>query len=145
MALTPDETELIRNSFRVVSQDTQQAANRFYRILFERSPHLRHMFLNDMEQQGGMLMSKLGLIVAELQNIPGLVPVLEDLALRHVAYGVKPQHYPLVGDALLQMLAEVLAEDFTPATGAAWVKAYDDVSRLMIRSAYSHEVIPADT
>jgi len=145
MALTPDETELIRNSFRVVSQDTQQAANRFYRILFERSPHLRHMFLNDMEQQGGMLMSKLGLIVAELQNIPGLVPVLEDLALRHVAYGVKPQHYPLVGDALLQMLAEVLAEDFTPATRAAWVKAYDDVSRLMIRSAYSHEVIPADT
>ncbi len=145
MALTPDETELIRNSFRIVSQDSPQAANRFYRILFERSPHLRHMFLNDMEQQGGMLMSKLGLIVAELQNIPGLVPVLEDLALRHVAYGVKPQHYPLVGDALLQMLAEVLAEDFTPATRAAWVKAYDDVSRLMIRSAYSHEVIPADT
>ena len=145
MALTPDETELIRNSFRVVSQDSQQAANRFYRILFERSPHLRHMFLNDMEQQGGMLMSKLGLIVAELQNIPGLVPVLEDLALRHVAYGVKPQHYPLVGDALLQMLAEMLAEDFTPATRAAWVKAYDDVSRLMISSAYSHEVIPADT
>ncbi|WP_299391186.1 globin domain-containing protein [Pelagibius sp.] len=145
MALTPDETELIRNSFRVVSQDSQQAANRFYRILFERSPHLRHMFLNDMEQQGGMLMSKLGLIVAELQNIPGLVPVLEDLALRHVAYGVKPQHYPLVGDALLQMLAEMLAEDFTPATRAAWVKAYDDVSRLMIRSAYSHEVIPAET
>lgn len=145
MALTPDETELIRNSFRIVSQDSPQAANRFYRILFERSPHLRHMFLNDMEQQGGMLMSKLGLIVAELQNIPGLVPVLEDLALRHVAYGVKPQHYALVGDALLQMLAEVLAEDFTPATRAAWVKAYDDVSRLMIRSAYSHEVIPADT
>ena len=145
MALTPDETELIRNSFRIVSQDSPQAANRFYRILFERSPHLRHMFLNDMEQQGGMLMSKLGLIVAELQNIPGLVPVLEDLALRHVAYGVKPQHYPLVGDALLQMLAEMLAEDFTPATRAAWVKAYDDVSRLMIRSAYSHEVIPADT
>ncbi|CAE7207530.1 hmp [Symbiodinium microadriaticum] len=145
MALTPDETELIRSSFRVVSQDSQQAANRFYRILFERSPHLRHMFLNDMEQQGGMLMSKLGLIVAELQNIPGLVPVLEDLALRHVAYGVKPQHYPLVGDALIRMLAEVLGEDFTPQTRAAWVKAYDDVSRLMIRSAYSHEVIPAET
>jgi hemoglobin-like flavoprotein len=139
MALTSDEGELIRSSFRQVSRDRQEAAARFYEILFETAPETRDLFVNSIEQQGAELMSKLGLIVAEIQNIEGLVPVLEDLALRHVAYGVKPEHYPLVGVALQQMLAEFLGDDFTPETRAAWAKAYDDLSSLMIRSAYSHD------
>ena len=142
MALTSEETELIRSSFHIVSQSSGQAADRFYRILFERSPQVREMFLNDMEKQGAMLMSKLGLVVSQLQKIESLVPVLEDLALRHVAYGVKPDHYPLVGEALLQMLDEVLGDDFTPETQQAWAKAYDELSSLMISRAYSHQEQP---
>lgn len=139
MTLTRDERELIRDSFRSVSRNRRQAAARFYEILFDQAPQTRTLFVNDMEQQGAELMSKLGLIVAELQNLEGLAPVLEDLALRHVAYGVKPEHYPPVGAALVQMLAEVLGDDFTPETRAAWTKAYDDLSTLMIRSAYIGE------
>ncbi len=138
MALTADERELIRSSFRTVSQSSQPAAKRFYEILFEEAPETRDLFVNDLEQQGAALMSKLGLIVAEIQNIEGLRPVLEDLALRHVAYGVKPAHYPRVGSALLRMMDEFLGEDFTPETRDAWAKAYDDLSTLMIKSAYSH-------
>jgi nitric oxide dioxygenase len=139
MALTSDERELIRDSFRVVSRNRRQAAARFYELLFEQAPQTRELFVNDLERQGVELMSKLGLIVAEIQNIEGLVPVLEDLALRHVAYGVKPHHYPLVGAALVGMLAGIVGDDFTPATRAAWTKAYDNLSALMIRGAYSHE------
>lgn len=143
MALTGEEAELVRNSFRVVSQSSGQAAARFYQILFENTPQIRALFLNDMERQGTMLMSKLGLVVAEIQKLDSIVPVLEDLALRHVAYGVKPDHYPLVSAALLQMLAEVLGDGFTPATKAAWTKAYDELSTLMIDHAYSHHKVPA--
>jgi nitric oxide dioxygenase len=139
MALTSDERELIRDSFRVVSRNRRQAAARFYELLFEQAPQTRELFVNDLERQGVELMSKLGLIVAEIQNIEGLVPVLEDLALRHVAYGVKPHHYPLVGTALVGMLAEIVGDAFTPETRAAWTKAYDNLSALMIRGAYSHE------
>lgn len=143
MTLSADEADLVRTSFRVVAQDSQQAAARFYEILFEQAPATRRLFVNDMGQQGAELMSKLGLIVAELQNADGLRPMLEDLALRHVAYGVKPAHYPLVGDALLAMLAEVLGEAFTPETRAAWTKAYGELSDLMIASAYSRGDVPA--
>ncbi|WP_205944632.1 globin family protein [Pelagibius litoralis] len=143
MALTSEEAELVRSSFRIVSQESGQAAARFYQILFELAPETRSLFLNDMERQGAMLMSKLGLVVAEIQNLEGLIPVLEDLALRHVAYGVKPEDYQLVSTALLQMLAEVLGDDFTPEMKAAWTKAYDDLSETMINSAYSYRKIPA--
>lgn len=139
MTLSADERELIRNSFRVVSRDRRQAAARFYEILFEQAPQTRALFVNDIEQQGAELMSKLGLIVAEIQNIEGLAPVLEDLALRHVAYGVRPEHYPPVGRALVAMLAEVAGDAFTAEARAAWTKVYGELSALMIRSAYSHE------
>lgn len=137
MVLDSEERELLRSSFRSVSRSGAQAANRFYEILFEIAPQTRALFVNDLEQQGAQFISKLGLIVAELQNVESLVPVLEDLALRHVAYGVKPEHYPLVGRALQQMLAEVLEDDFTSETRAAWAKAFAEISGLMIRSAYS--------
>lgn len=139
MALDSEERELLRSSFRTVSRSGPQAANRFYEILFGISPSIRALFVNDLEQQGAQFISKLGLIVADLQNVDSLVPVLEDLALRHVAYGVRPEHYALVGRALQQMLAEVLEDEFTPETREAWAKAYAEISGLMIRSAYSHD------
>ncbi|GAB4357923.1 MAG: globin family protein [Kiloniellaceae bacterium] len=139
MALTADEADLVRASFRAVAQDRRQAAARFYEILFEQAPATRRLFVNDLGRQGAELMSKLGLIVAELQSVEGLRPILEDLALRHVAYGVKAAHYPLVGEALLALLAEVLGEAFTPETRAAWAKAYGEIAALMIASAYSRE------
>lgn len=136
MALSNDEIALIRSSFRVVTQNTEQAADRLYRILFEIAPEVREMFLRDMQPQGAMLMSKLGLVVSELQHLEALAPMLEDLALRHVAYGVKPEHYPVLGEALLRMLADVVGDDFTTETRAAWNKAYDELATLMIGSAY---------
>lgn len=139
MALSPEERELIRANFRIVSCDREQAAARFYEILFEKAPETRRLFVNDLGRQGAELMNKLGMIVAQLHSFSGLVPVLEELALRHVAYGVKPHHYPPVGAALVEMLSEFAGEDFTPETRAAWIKAYGELSELMIRSAYSHD------
>lgn len=142
MALSSEESELVRSSFRTVSRRSQQAADRFYEILFEVAPPVRALFVNDLERQGAQMMHKLDLIVSEIQDIEGLAPVLEDLALRHVAYGVKPEHYPLVETALLRMLEEILGDDFTPATRAAWAKTYGELSARMIRSAYAQARVP---
>ena len=48
MPLTSDEGELVRSSFRTVSQSSQPAAKRFYEILFEEAPETRELFVNDM-------------------------------------------------------------------------------------------------
>jgi len=138
MSLSGAERDLIRTSFRAMSRSGPTAAGRFYEKLFQEAPETRKLFVNDLEQQGSLLMGKLGLIVAQLDNLEGQVPALEDLALRHVAYGVKPEHYPPFGSALLGMLGEILGDDFTPEARAAWSKAYRSLSALMIRSAYSH-------
>ncbi|MFT4633312.1 MAG: nitric oxide dioxygenase [Candidatus Azotimanducaceae bacterium] len=43
-----------------------------------------------------------------------LVPVLQDLATRHVGYGVKVEDYTPVGNALLYALEQGLGPKFMP-------------------------------
>lgn len=136
MALSNQEVQLLRDSFRDIATRSEQAADRFYKILFEKDPNSRILFTNDIGRQGTMLMSKLGIIVSELHNMESLAPMLEGLAMRHVAYGVKKEHYPIVGDVLIQLLAEMLDDEFTPEMQAVWVKVYAELSNLMTEVAY---------
>lgn len=136
MELTQQEIELLRSSFRIVLRDAERTASRFYRKLFEQAPEVRALFTTDMGDQGVRVMCQLSLMVSQLQNLEALKPVLNSLAIRHVSYGVKPEHYAQVGSALLQTLSEVLDERFTPETRAAWEKIYDQLSDEMQNAAY---------
>ncbi len=136
MALTIQEVQLLRDSFREIAVKSEQAGDRFYKILFEKDPDAHILFTNDIGRQGTMLMSKLGIIVSELHNMESLAPMLEGLAMRHVAYGVKKEHYPIVGDVLIQLLSEMLGDEFTPEAEAVWTKVYVELSDLMTEVAY---------
>ena len=46
------------------------------------------------------------------------------LGRRHVGYGLKAQHYVLVGSALLWTLEKALGEAFTSEVKDAWASAY---------------------
>lgn len=136
MPLSTQEVQVLRDSFRDIATVSEQAADRFYKILFEKDPDSRILFTNDIGRQGTMLMSKLGIIVSELHNMESLAPMLEGLAMRHVAYGVKKEHYPVVGEVLIELLAEMLGDQFTPEAEAVWTKVYVELSDLMIEVAY---------
>ena len=81
-------------------------------------------------------MAAITAVVTNLGSIETIVPVVQDLAKRHVVYGVQPAHYGVVGAALLWTLQQGLADDFTPEVGAAWAAAYGALSEMMIASAY---------
>lgn len=63
------------------------------------------------------------------------MPVLKDLGRRHVEYRVRPEHYPIVGGALLDTLAVALGPKWTPEVKAAWVAVYTVVADTMIEGA----------
>lgn len=58
-----------------------------------------------MQSQGKKLMQALGFIVNSLPRLDELVPVAQDMARRHVGYGVEAAHDDTVGAALLWALA----------------------------------------
>ncbi|MDX1505130.1 MAG: globin family protein [Spongiibacter sp.] len=133
--MTPEQKTLVQESFEKVAPISEQAAAIFYGKLFELDPSLKPMFKGDIEEQGRKLMTMLGTAVRSLDNLEGLVPVVQKLGVRHVGYGVKTSHYATVGAALLDTLAAGLGEDFTPEVKEAWTVVYGVLSSTMIAAA----------
>lgn len=129
--MTPDQVYLIRKSFSELSRTDHVAALVFYRRLFEIDPALRPMFKNDIEEQSRKLLEMLAVLIAMLERPLGLELELKAMGARHQEYGVRDDHYATVGQALLDMLAEVLDARFTPEVRAAWTALYAAVELFM--------------
>lgn len=131
---------LVQESFEKVKPIASTAAEIFYTKLFELDPNLKPLFpaadKDAMATQGNKLMTMLSAAVAGLSNLEALVPVLQDLGKRHVAYKVEPSHYNTVGAALLGTLDAGLGNDFTPEVKKAWTSVYGTMSSVMIEAAY---------
>ena len=134
--MTPDQIKLVQQSFAKVAPISEQAAVLFYDRLFEIAPAVRKMFPNDMSEQRRKLMATLAIVVNGLSNLETILPAASSLATRHVAYGAKAEHYPVVGEALLWTLEKGLGADWTPDVAKAWSAAYATLSGFMITQAY---------
>ncbi len=129
---------LIQDSFAKVVPIKDAAAEIFYADLFETAPEVKPYFAkSDMTLQGSKLMGTLGVVVNGLRDLDKIVPVAQDLAKRHVDYGVKAKDYDSVGASLLRTLEKGLGDDFTPETKEAWVVAYTTLSEVMVDAAYA--------
>jgi len=137
--VTPDEIDLVQSSFAKVVPIKEAAAELFYGRLFEIAPQVKPLFKGDMKEQGRKLMATLGLVVAGLKDLPSILPAAEALAARHATYGVKPEHYQPVGEALIWTLEQGLGDDLTPATRQAWLTAYTTLSGAMIAASARSE------
>ncbi len=134
MDITTEEADLLRETLAAVSADTRRAAEIFYDELFLRMPEARGLFVSDMTRQGDKLIGTLNAVVLRIQNWSSIETDVEELGLRHVAYGVRPEHYGPTGAALYEMLQSVLGDSFTDAHRAAWEKAYEAIADAMINA-----------
>ncbi|WP_209255524.1 globin domain-containing protein [Ruegeria sp. R13_0] len=136
MKLCQTDIENVRSSYFLLSGSINRAGEVFYERLFEIAPETRQMFLNDMTVQASKLMSTIGFVVSQLQDESELTPLVQDLALRHLAYGVEEEHYWIVKTALVQMLVLVLEDAATKDVLDSWSLAYDALAGDMIEAAY---------
>ena len=134
--MTPDQVKLVQQSFSKIVPISDQAAVIFYNRLFEIAPQVKSMFPSDMTEQRGKLMATLSAVVNGLNNLSSILPAASALAKRHVAYGARAEHYPVVGAALLWTLEKGLGESWTPDVANAWKAAYGTLSAFMISEAY---------
>src|SRR5580698_7250977 len=102
--MPPNQVAPVQNSFAKVALTTEAAAGLFYDPLFGIAPQMRAMFPDDMIEQRRKLMAMLAGVVKGLGNLEQVLPAAGALAKRHVSYGAKAQHYPVVGAALLWTL-----------------------------------------
>ena len=134
--MNPSQVKLVQDSFAKVAPISEQAAILFYDRLFEVAPAVKAMFPADMTEQRKKLMGTLAAVVNGLSNLESILPAASALAKRHVGYGAKAEHYPVVGSTLLWTLEKGLGDAWTPDVAAAWIAAYGTLSGYMISEAY---------
>jgi hemoglobin-like flavoprotein len=130
--MTPEQIALVQASFASILPIRDQVASSFYERLFALDPAVRALFKGDMKRQRGVLMVAIATVIHGLKNQAAIVPLLEELGRRHVGYGVRPEHYPPVGEALVGALAEALGDGFTAEVRRAWIDAYDLIATSML-------------
>jgi hemoglobin-like flavoprotein len=134
--MTSDQVTLVQQSFAKVAPISETAAVLFYDRLFEIAPSVKAMFPTDLKEQRKKLMATLAVVVNGLNNLDSVLPAASALAKRHVGYGAKAEHYPVVGAALLWTLEKGLGDGWTPDVASAWTAAYGTLSGYMISEAY---------
>ena len=137
--MTHEDILLVQLSWRKVLPNRNAAADVFYQKLFELDPGLRPLFTPDMEHQGARFTQMITAAVRGLDRLDALLPVVRDLGTRHVAYGVRDDHYGTFGMALLWTLEQALRDDFTPEVKSAWIKTYGVLSQTMREAGLAHQ------
>jgi nitric oxide dioxygenase len=143
--MTEEQINLIQKSFGEVALQSDAVATIFYNRLFEMQPTLRLLFPADLSEQKKKLITTLALAIKTLRNPEALIPVLENLGRKHALYGVRVEHYEIVGAALLQTLEEMLGgHEFNSTVSAAWAEMYGFVAKTMQSAAHAlaAEAIP---
>ena len=116
----------------------------FYDTLFALDSALKPLFTNTFTQSKmltEMVDAALGLLPGVLDQAlgtektaidPQLLPILVDLAARHVSYNVKAEHYGTVGLALVTTLERTLGNRVDAQTKAAWIELWSLICTVMI-------------
>ena len=129
--MDPRQVQLVQESFAKVLPIADLAAAMFYNRLFETAPELKPLFKGDMQQQGKRLMSMIAAAVRGLNDLGKLVPVVQQLGVRHHGYGVQDKDYATVGAALLWTLEQGLGAAFTDEVKRAWTAVYGVLASTM--------------
>jgi len=127
------QIELLETSFQAIAPCGEAFVKTFYERLFTHFPQTRSFFAStDMQKQHKQLLGALALVIQNLRKPEVLTSVLQGLGQRHVAYGVLPEYYPVVGFILLETFADVLGDDWAPVYHHIWAQAYEEVCAIML-------------
>lgn len=140
--MTPEQIQMVRDTFAKVAAIPDKAGALFYHRLFELDPGLRPLFKGDIKAQGARLMTTLAGVVGSLDQLERMLPKLRELGRRHAAFGVRPEHYATVGEALIGTLQQALGAAFTRETRRAWIDTYAHLAWPMIAGAEEDDGLP---
>lgn len=127
----------LKASYSMVREHNLKLAEIFYSKLFAAAPHLRPLFHTDPQVQSRKLISTLDAIVEHLAEPHKNMATLAALGRRHVEYGAKPEHYPLVIEMLVESVGDLLGARAEPHVLNEWRTALTLISEQMIAATTS--------
>ncbi|WP_030017107.1 globin domain-containing protein [Streptomyces monomycini] len=135
------EAMLIRRTLDEIEPVADKVTSYFYALLFVHHPDLRALFPAAMDAQRDRLFKALLTSVKNVDDTDYITAYLSHLGRGHRKYGTLAEHYPAVGECLLNALARYAPGTWNPEAEAAWVRAYTTISQIMIDAAAADEAV----
>lgn len=135
MKLDEKTIQIVQSTAPVLKEHSADIGKRFYSLLFSKAPDLYNLF-NQTNQKRGIQQEALGYSVyaagEHLTNLEELTPIIRRITEKHRAIGVVAEHYPVVGETLLEAVKDVLGDVATNEILEAWGKAYGYIADTFI-------------
>lgn len=123
---------VIKATAPVIKEHGEAITTEMYKILFEKYPQTQALFKNAAPDQYKKLANAVYAYAANIDQLENLGKGIEQMAEAHVKTQVLPEHYPMVADALLQAIKNVLGDAATDEVMAAWEEAYGFLAEVLI-------------
>jgi len=129
MSLSPSTMSTVQATAPAVRERGLEISLRMYERLFQ-NEEMKSLFDQSRHgEEGSQSQAFAGAphtyaYAETMDRMADLGPMIERIAQKHVALNIRPEHYPLVGEALLGAIRDVLGEAATDEVLAAWAGAY---------------------
>jgi nitric oxide dioxygenase len=133
--LSPNTVVIVKATAPVLVQHGVAITTRMYERLFV-DDQIKALFDQAAQASGEQPKRLAAAIIAFAQNVdnlPALASAIERMASRHVATEVRPEHYPVVAEALLAAIRDVLGAAASDEVLDAWAEAYGFLAAILIR------------
>lgn len=119
------DAQILRDTLELTLAADDSFPKRFYDRLFARHPEVIPMFhRNSPGAQRKMFAQKLTMIVDHVEDPAWLERELRTVAESHARYGVRPEMYAWIGEALIETLRDACDSDWSESAERAWRDAY---------------------
>lgn len=123
---------IIKSTAPVLKQHGEEITSVMYGVLFERHPEAKELFKDAAPDQYKKLANMVYAYAANIDNLGSLQKGIDKVAKIHVDTSVLPEHYPWVGEALLEAIRQVLGDAATDEVMDAWAEAYGFLAEVFI-------------
>ncbi|QRG68711.1 NO-inducible flavohemoprotein [Brevibacillus choshinensis] len=127
--------QVIKSTVPVLEVHGVAITKRFYERLFAQHPELLNIFNHANQKQGRQQTALANAVYAAamyIDNLAAILPAVQQIAHKHRSLGIKPEHYPIVGENLLAAIKEVLGDAATEEILGAWAEAYGVIADAFI-------------
>lgn len=133
--LEQNTIDIIKSTVPVLEQHGEAITKTFYKLMFKNHPELLNIFNHANQKQGRQQKALASTVYAAakyIDQLEAILPVVTQIAHKHRSLGIKPEHYPIVGEHLLLAIKEVLQDAATEEIIDAWAKAYGVIADAFI-------------
>jgi len=135
MSITQAQKEIVKSTAPILKENGKEITSIFYKHIFQAHPELLNLF-NQTNQKIGTqplaLANTIYFAAENIDNLDVLIPQVQQIAHKHRALTVLPEHYPIVGKYLLLAINEFLGGTADANLLNAWSAAYDMIASIFI-------------